>query len=156
MTSIRTKIGTGVTLAALGGLTAYAFASSPTDASPSAPAAAPVEVRTQIERHTIHKTKRLKPKPAAAGVASGPGPAAAPAGSSGPSASAGPGPAPAQAAAPARAAAPPARDPSGHDVGDDHGGRGELEPRDDHGGGDAEPGDDHGSSSGHGGGGDDD
>jgi len=138
MSTIRTKIGTGATLVALGGLTAYAVASEPTDASPTAP----VEVRTQVERQTIHRTRHVEPRHRAD---ANPAPAQS---APGPSPSAGPGPAPTAAPAPVVQ--------SGHDVGDDHGGdRGGDDDHSGHGGG---GGDDHGGEdhSGHGGGGDDD
>jgi hypothetical protein len=146
MSTLRTKIGAAATLVALGGLTAYALASEPTDASPSAP----VEVRTQVERQTIHRTRHVKPKHRAGdrrGGATAPAPAPAPA----PAVQSGPGPSPSAGSGPVPAAR------SGHDVGDDHGGE---RREDDHGGGGDDDGgfDDHGGGdhSGHGGGGDDD
>lgn len=117
MSSIRTKVGAGVTVAALGGLSAVALASESPDATPSAPKRQAVEVRTQVETRTIHRTKHVKPRPAAAAPSAPAAPPVSAAGNSGPSSSAGP--------------SSPVPVPSG---GSDDSGRGEIEPGDDHGG----------------------
>jgi hypothetical protein len=156
MSTLRTKIGTGATLAALGGLSAYAVASQPTDASPTAPKPASVEVRTQVERRVVHKTRHAKPRRVAVASQSGPG-RARPAVAAAATAATGAPAAPAAPAVPAPSSSGPsstshsggADDGPNHDVGDDHGGEGEDHSG--HGGGD-DGGEDH---SGHGGGDDD-
>jgi hypothetical protein len=61
MTGIKTKVGAVATLAALGGLTAYAAGSGDegTAASPAAKRT-PVEVRTETIRRTVHVVKHEK------------------------------------------------------------------------------------------------
>lgn len=107
MADLRTKLAAAGTAAALGGLGAVAIGNA-TKSSPAAEKVAvpPVtEVRTQVIRQTIHRTKREKPKAVATG---GPPVAAAPIASAavvrtGPVAAR---PAPAAAAPPSPALAP--------------------------------------------------
>jgi hypothetical protein len=115
MNGIKAKIGAGVTLAALGGLTAFAL-SGGEETQASTTASQPVEVRTQ----TIRRTERVVRGPKRS--SSGPGPGAP--------AAAAPAPAPASAApaavpAPAPAPAPVTTRSSGGDDDSGHGrGRG--------------------------------
>ena len=62
MSSIKTKVGAGATLAALGGLAAYAVGSGEQQTTDPAASTQPVEVRTQTIRRTIHVVKREKPR----------------------------------------------------------------------------------------------
>ena len=141
MSTLRTKIGTGVTLAALGGLSAYAVASQPADSTQGAQAAAPVEVRTVVERHTVHVTRHAKPKrvhhrTGRAPSAAAPPPAPAPAPSAPVAAAVSPAPArvPQVAAAPAPASHAPVTTRTSGSSGSGRSGEHEVEDRgDDHG-----------------------
>jgi hypothetical protein len=81
----RTKIAAGATLLALGGLAGVALSaeSSPATGAAAKTAAAPVEVRTQVIRRTVHVIRREKPKRAKHAIrptsSAAPIPAAAPA-----------------------------------------------------------------------------
>jgi hypothetical protein len=60
MGSITTKIAAGTTLAALGGLAGMAV--RPEHAATADPAAAPVEVRTQVIRRTVRIVRHERPR----------------------------------------------------------------------------------------------
>lgn len=60
MGSITTKIAAGTTLAALGGLAGMAV--RPEHAATADPAAAPVEVRTQVIRRTVRIVRHARPR----------------------------------------------------------------------------------------------
>ena len=143
MDGLKTKVGAGVTLAALGGLTAFAVASGNAKEAAGTAAASrtqPVEVRTQTVHRTVRVTKRAHGRHGADDVAA---PAPAPAPAAPPAAA----PAPAPAAPVTRAAAPaPApvttrtsgssEDNSGHGGGGDDGFEHEAEHEGEHHGGD--------------------
>ena len=61
MNGIKTKVGAGATLAALGGLAAYALGSGDQPAASQAAKTQPVEVRTETIRQTVRVVKREKP-----------------------------------------------------------------------------------------------
>jgi hypothetical protein len=61
----RTKVAASATLLAMGGLAGVALsAESPSSSSAKTPTTAPVEVRTQVVRRTVHVIRREKPKKA--------------------------------------------------------------------------------------------
>jgi hypothetical protein len=62
MNGVKAKIGAGATLAALGGLAAYAVASGDEPGATQAAKAQPVEVRTETIRRTVRVVKHEKPK----------------------------------------------------------------------------------------------
>jgi hypothetical protein len=95
MNGLKTKVGAGVTLAALGGLAAYAVASGNEPTTTQAAQTQPVEVRTETIRRTVRVVKHEKPHRRRQSHR-GPAPAAAP-------------PPRAAAAAPAVASVAPAR-----------------------------------------------
>ncbi len=123
------KLWAGGILLALGGTAAAAVSADSPTATEKASGTAPVEVRTEVVRKTVHK----KARPASS--------------NRGPSSSRGrshaedrSGPAPASPARSAAAPAAPFVSRSGDDGDGDHGGRGRGRGR----GGEAEAGDDHG------------
>jgi hypothetical protein len=60
MTRLQQRVAAGGTLATLGGLAAFALADeSPNPASSNVPAKQPVEIRTQVIRKTVHRTRRV-------------------------------------------------------------------------------------------------
>jgi hypothetical protein len=103
MNGVKAKAGAGATLAALGGLAAYAVASGDEPSSTQAAKTQPVEVRTETIRRTVHVVKHEKPRHRRTKAPHGPARAAAPAASAAPA----PAPAAVTSAAPARPA--PAR-----------------------------------------------
>ncbi len=62
MSETSTKIAAGLTLLALGGLAGAALSAESSPATGAAQTAAPVEVRTQVVRRTVHVIRREKPK----------------------------------------------------------------------------------------------
>jgi hypothetical protein len=86
MKGIKTKVGAGATVAALGGLAAFAVASGDEPGSTKAANTQPVEVRTETIRRTVRVVKHEKPhrrrqshRGAAPAAAPSPTPAPAPA-----------------------------------------------------------------------------
>jgi hypothetical protein len=144
MRSIKTKIGAGATLLALGGLAAYALSAGAQEPATTAAAkSGPVEVRTETVHRTVRVVKHEKRRRnrgashasgAPAAPAAAPSPAPARVASS-------PAPAPAPAAAPAPRPATRQVSNSGPSRGGDDHGRDEAEPGDDHGGDEHEGGD---------------
>lgn len=63
MSSIRTKIAAGVTLASLGGLTAVALSAGATPSVTSGVPAASTEVRTQVSKQVVHRSRRAHGAP---------------------------------------------------------------------------------------------
>ena len=127
---LRTRIAAGGTIAALGVLASVALASnsgSSSDQQVSKATIPPPQVKTVIERRTVHVRRKAEDAPATAATAAAPAPAPA----------AAPAPAPAAAAPPAPVVrVSQSSDEDEHETGDDQN-RGR-----DHGGGDDDHGDD--------------
>lgn len=142
MASRKAVIGTGISLAGLGGLAAAALSMGAADgATPLRPAAEAAVTQTHVVTTVEHRTKRVAPA-----RARGAGAASAMTVETGAPSSTPAAPATALAMAPQGRQSRGADDGPNHDIGDDRGGRGEVEAGDDHGGhrGEVETGDDHG------------
>jgi hypothetical protein len=134
MSGMKTKVGAGVTLAALGGLAAYAVSAGnaqPSGATTAAAKTRPVEVRTVTIHRTVRVVKHEKPRHAKrvrrVSSAAAPAAPASPVVRSGPVSvpAAAPAAAPAPVSAPVRHSAParPQHAPAApHHSSDDNGG----------------------------------
>jgi hypothetical protein len=60
MRSIRTMVAAGVTLVALGGLTAVALSAGNSDAVGTSVPSATTDVRTQVVEQVVHRTRRAR------------------------------------------------------------------------------------------------